>query len=150
MREALKNQLTFTAESVEQALADLSTEEAAARPHGLTPIVWQVGHMAYYDALLVQEVVGGALLVPETYKELFRQGSTGDGPLPPLYEVRAAFERAHQGLLRLAEGDLDQPVDGGNEYNTVGSALAFMNIHRGYHIGKIFTLRALLGKPVLA
>lgn len=150
MRETIKNQLRYTAGHLELALTDVSEDEAAARPQGLTSIVWQVGHMAYYDAWLVQQATGGKLLVPEEYEELFRQGSTGDGPMPSLAEVRAAFQRAHEGLMKLADGDLEQPLEGGREYATVGGGLTFMNLHRGYHTGKVFTLRALLGKPVLA
>ncbi len=151
MREELKKQLEYTAAWLGQALADLSEEDGAARPQGLAPIVWQVGHVAYYDAWLVREVAGGELLVPAEYGQLFRQGSTGEGPLPALAEVRAEFQRAHQGLVHLAEtADLNQPADGGIEYSTVGGALSFMNMHRGYHIGKVFTLRALLGKPLLS
>jgi len=150
MRQEIRKQLEFTAQWLEQALQDVSEAEAAARPEGLAPIVWQVGHMAYYDAWLVQDVAGGELLVPTGYRELFQQGTTGEGPLPPLAEVREAFRRAHAGLVRLAESaNLEQPADGGDEYATVGGALSFMNLHRAYHIGKIFTLRALLGKPRL-
>ncbi|OUN01717.1 MAG: hypothetical protein BAA04_12740 [Firmicutes bacterium ZCTH02-B6] len=150
MRDEIKNQLHFTAQWLRQSLRDVSEEDATARPQGLVPIVWHVGHMAYYDAWLVQDVAGGELLVPAGYRELFRQGSTGDGPLPPLQEVYDAFCRANEGMIRLAEtADLDKAADGGNEYGTVGGALTFMNLHRGYHIGKISTLRALLGKPML-
>lgn len=150
MRDEIRRQLTYTARWLEQGLADLSDQEAAARPQGLAPIVWQVGHMAYYDAWLVRWVTRGELLVPAEYEGLFRQGSTGDGPLPPLADVWAAFQRAHAGLLALADGDLEQPLDGGDEFAIVGGALFFMNTHRGYHIGKVFTLRGLLGKPLVS
>ncbi len=34
-------------------------------------------------------------------------------------------------------------------FKTVGDVVSFATFHRGYHIGKICTLRALLGKPRL-
>jgi len=150
VREIIKEQLNFTFQQLEGALSGVSEEEGAARPQGLAPIVWQVGHTAYYDAWLVELAIGGPLLVPAHYAELFQQGSTGDGPLPSLAEVRAAFRRAHEGLLQLADGDLNRPAVSGSEFSTVGGGLIFINVHRGYHIGKVFTLRALLGKPLLS
>lgn len=50
-------------------------------------------------------------------------------------------------LRQLAlEGDLTQRIEGVRSYRSVGEALLFLTYHRGYHIGKITTLRALLGK----
>jgi hypothetical protein len=43
---------------------------------------------------------------------------------------------------------LDAPAEG-RSYSTVEEMLVFAVYHRGYHVGKITTLRALLKKPRL-
>lgn len=75
LRETLREQLGKTGRMLLGVTGDVTEEEGAARPQGLAPIVWQVGHVTYYDALLVQEVLGGPLEVPEQYGEWFKQGS---------------------------------------------------------------------------
>src|SRR5690606_27270361 len=63
LRETLREQLGKTGRMLLGVTGDVTEEEGAARPQGLAPIVWQVGHVTYYDALLVQEVLGGPLEV---------------------------------------------------------------------------------------
>lgn len=124
----------------------ISDEEARARPEDLAPIVWQAGHIAYYEALLVAEVEGGAPNIPATYEALFKQGSKGGGEFPPLAEVVEVLKRSQSGVLRLVEGDLAKPLAGEPLYTSLAGALLFTHYHRGYHLGKIMTLRGLLGK----
>lgn len=124
----------------------ISEEEAKARPENLAPILWQVGHIAYYEALLVAQVEGGEADVPAVYEELFKQGSGGGGEFPPFAEVVEQLKRSQDATLRLVERDLDAPLAGEPLYTTLGGALLFTHYHRGYHLGKIMTLRGLLGK----
>ena len=49
----------------------------------LTPIVWQVGHLALVDGNYVRRA-GGESPVPARYAELFKQGSGGEQDYPPL------------------------------------------------------------------
>lgn len=127
----------------------ISEEEAVARPQDLAPILWQIGHIAYYEALLAAEVEGGEADVPENYGDLFKQGSEGAGEFPPLAEVVEQLKRSQAATLRLLDGDLDAPLAGEPLYTTLGGALLFTHYHRGYHLGKIMTLRGLLGKEPL-
>lgn len=149
LRELLKHALAGGAGMIKHTISDLSEEEAAQRPHGLSPIVWQVGHLAVTEARLVQELLGVEVELPASYGHLFPYGSSGDGPLPPLSEVSEAFERVHEQLLKATDEDLSRAADGGRLYSTVGGALLFADHHRWYHIGKIMTLRGLLGKQRL-
>lgn len=49
-RTLLAGMLDGTVARVHRALADVSEEDARAGPQGLTPIVWQVGHIALTDS----------------------------------------------------------------------------------------------------
>ncbi|HLT58638.1 MAG: DinB family protein [Limnochordales bacterium] len=149
VQELLKQALTGGAGMIDRAVSDLTEEEAAQSPHGLAPIVWQVGHLAVSEARLVQQLLGVEVELPASYGDLFPFGSSGTGSFPPLAEVRENFTRVHQQLLKAAEGDLARAVDGGQLYSTAAGALMFADRHRWYHIGKIMTLRSLLGKPRL-
>lgn len=148
-RDLIEAQLQRTAGSMQGVLKDISEEEAISRPQGLTPILWQAGHIAYYEALLVSEIEGGQPDVPESYGQLFKQGSGSDADFPPFADVLSVLERSQTNVLRLVGGDLNKPMAGEPLYTSVGGALLFTYYHRGYHFGKIMTLRGLLGKPIL-
>lgn len=146
MRDVLRAQLEFGANSLLHNTKDVTNEEAAQRPNELAPIVWQVGHLALYDHKLLAQLEDDAPTFPEQYEALFQMGSSGADELPPLSEVMPLFEAGQAGLLRIVETDLTKPLEGGPLYTTVGGALAFTHYHRGYHTGKITSLRSLLGK----
>jgi hypothetical protein len=71
-------------------------------------------------------------------------------PTTPLREVWAAFSGTPQALRALVdEADLAGPLQHpAGAYSNVGGMLLYVGYHRGYHAGKIGTLRALLGKPL--
>jgi hypothetical protein len=63
--------------------------------------------------------------------------------------VLRTLEAAHDALAAVAQStDLTAPVSG-EFFKSVADVISFACFHRGYHIGKICTLRALLGKPRL-
>ncbi len=147
-KDLLRYALDATRARVIRCLEDLSEEEARRVVQGLSPVVWQVGHLAQADGVLLRRA-GAPAPVPEAYAALFGPGTGGQADYPPLSQVRGVFEATHEALLQLlAAAALDQPVDA-SHYRCVGEMLAFSAYHRGYHIGKITTLRALLGKPRL-
>ncbi|HLY22352.1 MAG TPA: DinB family protein [bacterium] len=114
----------------------------------LTPVVWQVGHLALVDGNYVRRA-GGESPVPARYAELFKQGSGGEQDYPPLSEVWSVFDTTHRVLMDRASGaDYEAPIDA-PAYKTVGEMLLYSSYHRGYHIGKIMSLRGLLGKAPL-
>lgn len=151
-RAAVQFQLQRTHERVQQCLADLSADEARRSPLPLlSPVVWQVGHLTFYDALYAERA-GLAHAVPEIpreYEGLFQAGTGGQAEYPPIDQVWKFFDRTHTALRAIAErGDLARPVEG-QLYKDVGGMLIFACVHRTYHIGKMATLRALLDKPIL-
>lgn len=148
-REVLEGQLRGTAGTMQRVLADISGEEAISRPQNMTPLIWQAGHIAYYEALLVSEIEGKEPNVPDNYEQLFKQGSGEATEFPPFSDVLSVLERSQENVLRLLDGDLTKPLAGEPLYTSVAGALLFTHYHRGYHFGKMMTLRGLLGKDIL-
>lgn len=99
--------------------------------------------------MLVNRVRGGEPDVPAEYAELFRGGSSGKGDFPPLAEVRAAFQRVQQEVLKLTELPYELGMKYGSSNSSLAEGLMFIHMHRGWHNGKIMTLRALVGKPIM-
>lgn len=149
---AIQFQLHRTRERVRQCLADLSADEARRLPlPRLSPVVWQVGHLAFYDALYAERAgVGHAMpVIPREYEQLFKIGTGGEAEYPPIEHVATLFDRTGAALETIAQsGNLDKPIEG-QLYKDVGGMLIFACVHRNYHIGKMATLRALLNKPIL-
>ncbi|MDQ7849053.1 MAG: DinB family protein [Armatimonadota bacterium] len=145
-RKLVAEMLEGTLQRVHRGLTDISEEDARARPQGLAPIVWQVGHIALVDArALVRS--GVPVEIPPAFEPLFTAGSGEEADYPLLASVLPVLEGVNDRLRQLAlEGDLARKVEGTHSYATAGEALLFLLYHRGYHIGKIATLRALLGK----
>ncbi|TMJ03789.1 MAG: DinB family protein [Bacillati bacterium ANGP1] len=140
--------LTASFTRVQRCVEDVSDSEAVQTPHNLTPIIWQLGHLALSDGGFLR-LAGGTSPAPELFKGFFKTGSGGPAGYPPLGEVKPVFEAAQRELERLAQfANLEQPVESRN-CATIGEMLIFAAYHRGYHIGKMTTLRALLGKPRL-
>jgi uncharacterized damage-inducible protein DinB len=147
-RDVLLYGLSATHARLLRCLEDLSDDDARRTPHGLSPVVWQAGHIALTDAALARRA-DGRTEPPAGYEALFAMGTGGPAAYPPLAEVRDALNRGQQRLEEIARTvDPGARVDA-RHYSTVGEMLAFATYHRGYHVGKITTLRALLGKPRL-
>ncbi len=84
--------------------------------------------------------------LPPSFDTLFAMGSGGEVGYPPLDEIRPLLGTMNERLCSLAaSAPLDQPLEGSKAYGTIAEALVFMAYHRGYHVGKITTLRRLLG-----
>jgi hypothetical protein len=145
MRDLIVYGLETTFTRAKRCVDDFTDDEARARPHGLTPIIWQFGHIVSADAGYLYRA-GGVIEVPSTYRTLFGTGTGGDAAYPPLTDLRELFEDVQRELVRAAQtADLSLPVES-QSYHTVGEVLLFPMYHRGYHIGKMTTLRALSGK----
>jgi len=138
--------LSFTHERLRLCTADLTDEEAGRVLAGqLTPAVWQLGHVALVDTGHARRS-GGAYALPTRYEDVFKIGTGGEAAYPPLAEVWQNFDGAHQAIVKIATTvDLTTPAEG-RAYSNVGEMLVQVCIHRSYHIGKLTTLRALLGK----
>jgi len=141
--------LESTYDRLQRCVADLTDEEAGQMLAGqLTGATWQLGHTVLVDAAVIKRA-GGTSAVPDAYGDLFKMGSGGQALYPPLADVRKALDGTQAALLHLAAtADYGTPVEGQN-YLNVGEMLVFNCVHRGYHIGKLTTLRALLRKQRL-
>jgi uncharacterized damage-inducible protein DinB len=141
--------LTATMARLQRSIADLSDDDALRIPiAGLAPIVWQAGHIAVVDATFAHRV-DGQTQAPDGYVDLFKAGTGGSASYPPLAEVKNALEHAQRSWETIVRTvDPTTPVDS-DRYRNVGELLVFIAYHRGYHVGKINTLRALLQKPRL-
>ena len=146
----IREQLVVTQQFLKRCLSDISDDESRRMPDAtLSPIIWQVGHLAAINSYLVRRVGGAAAAEPARYRELFKTGTGGSAAYPPLDAIVAACDSTHEALVRaLAEANLDAPNESSAGFwKDVGGLFSFANSHRWYHIGKIMTLRALLGKP---
>ncbi len=147
MDETLRYGLTATHERIGKVLDDLTDDDARRQPApGLAPIIWQAGHIALYDVLFARRVDEQSV-APAGFEEVFTAGTGGEpASYPSLSSVRAAVDAAQRALVAIAAAhSASTPIDS-PRYQTVGELLTFAVYHRGYHVGKITTLRAMLKK----
>jgi DinB family protein len=151
-RALIRQQLTLSHRLLKHTLNDISDEEAQQIPAAaVSPIVWQVGHVALSNFVFAvgRESAGGRL--PQNFPALFAGGTGGAADYPALGAVVAVLDDSQAALLgTVAEADLSTPEEGPfGAWKNLAEMLAFSNSHCWYHIGKIGTLRGLLGKPRL-
>src|SRR2546425_10562175 len=94
--------LTASFTRVQRCVEDVSDGEAAQTPNNLTPIVWQLGHLALSDGGFLR-LAGGTSPAPELFKGLFKTGSGGPADYPPVGEGKPGVEAAQRELERLAQ-----------------------------------------------
>lgn len=150
-RALIQEQLGASCQILGRCLGDISDNEARLMPDSTrSPIIWQVGHLTTADAFIMQRAgIGRGPSMPPNYSDLFKTGTGGRADYPRLDEVVRLFDVTHEALIgAVTEADLAAPDDGpmGLWKNAAG-LFAFSNSHRWYHIGKINSPRALLGKP---
>jgi len=152
-RALIQHQLATSHQILKHCLGDITETEASRLPEAiLAPVVWQVGHLAYANSNFVERAgVAAATELPERYATLFKTGTGGAADYPSLSETTKAFDNTHEALVRVvAEANIEAPNEGPRgTWTNAGEMFSFADAHRWYHIGKINTLRALLGKPRL-
>lgn len=158
-RALLQHQLAVSHQILKRSLDGISDEEARRRPNSLSPIVWQAGHIALGNFGFARGDLGFVLgadvapagMLPANSAALFKTGTGGEAAYPPFGDVVGSGDASQDALVRaVAEADLSTPNRGpGGLWSTQAEAFAFAVAHRWYHVGKINTLRALLGKPRL-
>ena len=152
-RALIQEQTNASHGIIKHCLADISDEEACRIPNAaLSPIIWQVGHLALVNLAFIKRAgIVTAASVPESYGGLFATGTGGKADYPALESVVKTMDDTHDALIRaVGEANLDAVNEGPRGlWNNVAGMFAFSTTHRWYHIGKITTLRALLGKPRL-
>jgi len=138
---------------------DFTDEEARLTPSGQLPLVWYIGHLLCAHDHFVDLYVGA----PSTLDGSFVQSYAGSGEgtdfslAPPLSKLLADYEsmylRVSEFLATLEPESLDRGPDGtaGHpSFGSLGSALAVVSFHDGYHAGQLARLRLDLGKSDLS
>jgi hypothetical protein len=123
-------------------------------------VAWQVGHLAFAEARLVVERVGGRTeigggVLPAGYATLFGRGSVPErdpAKHPSLSELRRTFDRIHEATLQTlrdtADSDLETLVQGSPHRfcRTKGDYARWVSHHEFQHSGQIGLIRRMLGK----
>jgi hypothetical protein len=135
--------------------ADWFTVPAGCPSH----VAWQVGHLAFAEARLVVERVGGRTevgggVLPPEFVTLFARNSVPEprpAGHPPPDEIRRVLDRVHEAALRT----LRDTTDAGLETLVPGSPHRFcrtkadfarwVSHHEFLHAGQIGLIRRLLG-----
>jgi len=150
-RALIQEQFAGSHRLVTRSLGEVSDDEANRVFDGpLAPFVWQVGHLAWADLYLLKAAgASPSLTLPDSFEPLFKTGTGGKAAYPSLETVQRAFDQAHEAAMKAAaELDPDTPRESSQGFwKNSGGVLLFLNGHRWYHIGKMTSLRALLGKP---
>ena len=129
-----------------KGLEGLDERELKARPQNLAPALWQLGHIVASDWALLNRA-GVPPEIPAFFQEEYRKDTKGENLAQSAAQIWEGFAKVQAGFLALSGSDLDKPlVHPAGIYGNVGEGLMYMLIHRGYHHGKLMTLRALLGK----
>jgi hypothetical protein len=149
VRDVLLNDVARTNRIFLRTLGDLTEDEMQRSPAGgLSPVIWQVGHVAVSDAFFVR-LCGSDITVPDGFDTLFGRGTGGVKAYPSFADIKPLYERIQTALEALTQSaEMDRAIESKN-FKTVADALSFNCFHRGYHIGKICTLRALMGRQPL-
>jgi len=149
VRDVLLNDVARTNSIFLRTLGDLTEDEMQrSMAGGLSPVIWQVGHVAVSDAFFAR-LCGSDVTVPEGLDVLFGRGTGGAKPYPSFAEIKPVYERVQSALEAIVQSaEMGRAVESKN-FKTVADALGFNCFHRGYHIGKICTLRALMGRQPL-
>jgi len=156
MAQTLTIQYGYTTYLFGATLTGLTNEQALKQPSpGGNCLNWVAGHIVQARGATLA-VLGQELPFPAEKYERYVLGSasnTDAAETMPLSEMLADFAATEDGLAaglagltaeRLAEKAPFSP--GNNEKETVGSLVAGLVFHEGYHIGQLGLLRRLAGE----
>jgi DinB superfamily len=157
---ALIDALVFARGYTVPLLDTIPVSDWFAMPAGCpTHVAWQVGHLAFAEARLIVERVGGRRIVeegvlPAEYFNLFARDSVPDpdpGNHPSPTDIRGVFDRVHEVALQILRDTRDADL----ETHVVGSSHRFcrtkldyarwVSAHEMSHTGQIGLIRRMLG-----
>ena len=154
--ETLALQFKFVALVFPMNMAGISEEEARIRPEpGVNSINWMIGHMITIRQRYLAAFNKGPFLSDEGveyYRRGSKPGESAANPPESLAALVDIFNRTHTEMLELIatfdEETLAKPAPFSptRSPETVGSLVARMVVHEGYHVGQIGVVRRLLGK----
>lgn len=149
VRDMLLHDVARTHRIFLRTVGDLTEDEMQrVMAGGLSPVIWQIGHVVATDVYFAR-LCGSDVTLPDGFNSLFGRGTGGAKPYPSLSEIKPVYERGQSALEAIVQSiEMSRAVESKN-FKTVADAVSFNCFHRGYHIGKICTLRALLGRAPL-
>ena len=123
-----------------------------AVPEGLSNnIVWNLGHVLFYESVFLYGQSGAPEVIPESYGELFKAGtSPADWNAPP--DVSEVVERFNTQLdqtvsdFEAGKFDSFKPMKIRDQMTlaSLEESLAFHCFHEGVHLGRIGALKQLV------
>jgi hypothetical protein len=144
-----------------ELLATIPDADWFAVPAGCpSHVAWQVGHLAFAEARLVVERVGGRTevgggVLPPEFITLFARNSVPEpdsAKHPPPGEIQRVMDHIHEAALRTlrdtADGDLETLVPGSPHRfcRTKADYARWVSHHEFLHAGQIGLIRRMLGK----
>src|SRR4051794_2973339 len=153
--------LVFARGYTVELLATIPEADWFAVPAGCpSHVAWQVGHLAFAEARLVVERVGGRIevgggVLPEEFVKLFARNSVpeaGSTGYPSPAEIRRGFDRVHEAALQTlrdtTDADLETLVPGSPHRfcRTKADYARWVSHHEFLHSGQIGLIRRMLGK----
>jgi uncharacterized damage-inducible protein DinB len=158
--EILIRQIRMISSWMPEKVKDLSEEELLYRAGGeRAHIIWLIGHLIVGSDIF-QYISGGELQAPKKYRELFDVGSTVKEKIedyPTISDMFAEYknliDRVIESIQTLNDEELflpltGNPPEGKANYFKTRLDLITGNIgHLAYHIGQIYFIMRMLGKP---
>ena len=133
-------------------LKDMDEAQLLAVPGGMSNnIVWNIGHVLFYESVFLYEQSGLPHVVPDSYGDLFKAGtSPADWSAPP--DVAEVLERyktqADQTASDFEAGKFKEfKAMNIRDQFTLGNleeSLVFHCFHEGMHFGRIGALKSLV------
>ena len=145
--------LLITRKNLLNSIKDLSIDELTKIPNGFNNnIIWNAGHNLATQQLLVYKLSGQSPVIPGELIEKYRKGTSAPKNVSEneINEIK--------GLLISSAKLMQQDYDSGlfteySEYtasynitlSSTEKAIAFNNVHEGFHFGYIMALKRAIG-----
>lgn len=144
--------LRFMRGMIVSQVSELPEEKLLAVPTGLrNNILWNVGHLLFYESVFLYAQSGAAPVIPESYAELFKAGSSPEdwGAAPDAGEVMDRYKTQLDQTVRdfnsgAFDGFKPMQINEAVTLATLEESIAFHCFHEGVHIGRIGTLKSLV------
>lgn len=158
--EVLAGQLQMISSWMPENIKELSDEELLYRAGGeRAHIIYILGHVIV-GSDIIQYIADGEQQIPKNYKELFDVGITLKDKIedyPSISEIfdvyRGLIGKLNESVKSLNDGDLSLPFTGNppeglaNYFKTRQNLITGTIGHISYHIGQIYFILRMLGKP---
>ncbi len=159
-KEAIRDQLNFSAFVLKSYVGDLTDAELLKRPGpGCNHVAWQLGHLIASECSLLNAVSpGSAPELPPGFAEQHSKNNTASDD-PAKFLTRQQYldltNKVHAATLKVLEEYPEPdfakpgPENFRKMFPTVGSILMLIAAHPLMHAGQFGPVRRALGKPVV-